>query len=54
MQELKYKICRAKIFCPGVEAGKKYCPYRSKGQRSKDRVSLSRETNTIFPALRSR
>ena len=28
MQELKYKSCQAKIFYPGVEAGKKYCLYR--------------------------
>ena len=58
-QELKYKNCRAKIFYPGVEAGKKYCLYREWSQqerlsiqRFKDSLGRSRKTNTIFPTLR--
>ena len=28
MQELKSETCRARIFYPGFESGKKYCLYR--------------------------
>ena len=58
---MKYKDCRAKIFYPGIEAGKEYCLCRieaskkdclRKGLRS-SKDFLSRETNKIFPTLRS-